>query len=237
MEATSASLMTFGLAALLASWVLLMIVAWKEDYAWGLFTLLLPPLSYIYGLTRLDKAGQAWLLAIVGLLVLVYTAAGGLWAVVVTDMVQLVLALAGATAVALAAVHAAGGMDALLASLRALERPELLSLVPWQLQDGQLRWIDSAGIRWGLDATHRAQIGAGDWEQNSWACGLDRLLAEVRMLPAGGMLFSVFAGWCLSTDAAREELGMTQAWFSVWRFLVRFVAPIAVGAVFVSQLT
>ena len=70
MEATSASLMTFGLAALLASWVLLLIVAWKEDYAWGLFTLLLPPLSYVYGLTRLDKAGQAWLLAVVGLILI-----------------------------------------------------------------------------------------------------------------------------------------------------------------------
>lgn len=70
MEATSASLMTFGLAALLASWILLLIVAWKEDYAWGLFTLLLPPLSYVYGLTRLDKAGQAWLLAIAGLILI-----------------------------------------------------------------------------------------------------------------------------------------------------------------------
>lgn len=70
MEATSASLMTFGLAALLASWVLLMIQSWKEDYAWGMCTLLLPPLSYLYGLARLDKAGEAWLLAVAGLILL-----------------------------------------------------------------------------------------------------------------------------------------------------------------------
>jgi hypothetical protein len=70
MEATSASLMTFGLAALLASWVLLMIQSWKEDYAWGMCTLLLPPLSYLYGLARLDKAGEAWLLAAAGLVLL-----------------------------------------------------------------------------------------------------------------------------------------------------------------------
>lgn len=93
---------------------------------------------------------QAWLtlLAIVGLLVLIYTAAGGLWAVVVTDMLQLVMALAGAVAVAVFAVQAAGGMHAMLASVRELNRPELLSLVPRELQGGQLRWLDGAGIRW-----------------------------------------------------------------------------------------
>ncbi len=70
MDATSATLMTFGLATLLTSWVLLLIVSWKEDYAWGLFTLLLPPLSYLYALFRLDKAGQALLVAVVGWLLL-----------------------------------------------------------------------------------------------------------------------------------------------------------------------
>ncbi len=75
MEATSATLVTFGAAALLASWVILLIESWKEDYAWGLCTLLLPPLSYLYGLFRLDKAGQAILLAIFGCL-LVYFGMG-----------------------------------------------------------------------------------------------------------------------------------------------------------------
>lgn len=71
MEATSASLLTFGLAALLASWVLLLIQSWKEDYAWGLCTLLLPPLSYLYALFNLDKAGQSLLLAAIGLILVV----------------------------------------------------------------------------------------------------------------------------------------------------------------------
>lgn len=66
MEATSASLLTFGLAALFASWVVLLVTSWKEDYAWGLCTLLLPPLSYLYSLGRLDKAGQPLLLAAIG---------------------------------------------------------------------------------------------------------------------------------------------------------------------------
>ena len=66
MEATSAAMMTFGVATLLASWVLLLIVAWKEDYSWGLCTVLLPPLSYLYSLVRLDKAAQPLLVAVVG---------------------------------------------------------------------------------------------------------------------------------------------------------------------------
>ncbi len=70
MEATSALLMTFGLATLLVSWILLNIAAWREDYTWGLFAVLLPPVAYIYGLFRLDKAGQSLLVAAIGLLML-----------------------------------------------------------------------------------------------------------------------------------------------------------------------
>ncbi|NQY02507.1 MAG: hypothetical protein HRT76_04450 [Halieaceae bacterium] len=66
MEAANATLLTFGVATLLASWVLMLIVAWREDYAWGLCALLLPPFAYLYGLVRLDKAGQALLGALVG---------------------------------------------------------------------------------------------------------------------------------------------------------------------------
>ena len=86
------------------------------------------------------------LLALVAVLVLAYTVAGGLWAVVVTDLVQLVLALVGALAVAVAALHAAGGMDALLDQLEGLGRPELLSLVPWSWNGDGFSWLYGSGI-------------------------------------------------------------------------------------------
>ena len=66
MEATTATLYTFGAALLLASWLLLLITAWKEDYAWGLCTLFLPPLSYLYALVRLDKTSDAIVTAVLG---------------------------------------------------------------------------------------------------------------------------------------------------------------------------
>jgi len=70
MDAASAALTTFGAALLLVSWVLMLITAWREDYAWGLFATLLPPLAYLYGLFRLDKAGQSIGVAVLGLLLL-----------------------------------------------------------------------------------------------------------------------------------------------------------------------
>jgi hypothetical protein len=38
----------------------------REDFAWGLCSLLLPPLSYLYGLFRLDKVGEPIALAVIG---------------------------------------------------------------------------------------------------------------------------------------------------------------------------
>lgn len=66
MEAGSAVLLTLGLATLAISWILLLITSWKDDYTWGLCTVFLPPLSYLYALSRLDKAGEALLVAVIG---------------------------------------------------------------------------------------------------------------------------------------------------------------------------
>ena len=66
MEPLSAAFTLFGIAALFASWVLLLIEASQEDFTWGLCTVLIPPLSYLYALLRLDITKDAIWLAIVG---------------------------------------------------------------------------------------------------------------------------------------------------------------------------
>ena len=66
MEASSSFLMTLGAASLLISWILLLITAWREEYAWGMFALLFPPLGYGYALFRLDKAGASLGCALLG---------------------------------------------------------------------------------------------------------------------------------------------------------------------------
>ncbi|TQV72674.1 hypothetical protein FKG94_18470 [Exilibacterium tricleocarpae] len=66
MEPLSATFWVFGVILLAASWVLLLIESFKEDYAWGLSTLFLPPLSYLYALFVWEKTREAILLAVVG---------------------------------------------------------------------------------------------------------------------------------------------------------------------------
>jgi exodeoxyribonuclease V gamma subunit len=48
-------------------------------------------------------------------------------------------------------------------------------------------WVDAAGIRWGLDAAHRAAHGQPPYPENTWRNGLDRLLLG-HALPGDGRL-------------------------------------------------
>lgn len=68
MEAANAYLMVLGVATLFVSWILLLVAAWRDDYAWGLFATLLPPVGYLFGFLKLKQAGQALATAGVGLL-------------------------------------------------------------------------------------------------------------------------------------------------------------------------
>ena len=56
------------------------------------------------------------------------------------------------------------------------------------------------------------------------------------MLPVGGLLIAIFAGWVLKPSIAREELDMSPLVFKAWRFLLKFVCPIAIAAIIASNL-
>jgi NSS family neurotransmitter:Na+ symporter len=66
---------------------------------------------------------------------------------------------------------------------------------------------------------------------------LDYLTANI-MLPIGGVLIAVFAGWIMHRGSVRDELHMTEdsAAFEIWHFLVRFVTPVAVLVVFFNAI-
>ena len=55
-----------------------------------------------------------------------------------------------------------------------------------RLQD----WIAQAGIRWGLDADHRAPFKLDTLDSGTWHAGLDRLLLGVTMTEDGQRLFA-----------------------------------------------
>jgi Na+/proline symporter len=228
--------------------------AWLRGIKAFLFALPLNCIGIGYAFLAMAKVSEAIglaptaearirLLAVVGILVLIYTALGGLWAVVVTDMLQLVLALGGALAVATASIHAAGGMEGLLEGIRGMNRPELLSLVPWEVSGGRLRWIDGAGISM---ATFSAYIALQWWSFRRSDGGgefIQRLLAT-RNEREARIASWVFLGvnyllrswpWILVALAAVVLLPDQTDWEQSYPILaVRFLPPVALGLVVVS---
>jgi NSS family neurotransmitter:Na+ symporter len=65
---------------------------------------------------------------------------------------------------------------------------------------------------------------------------LDYLTANI-MLPLGGLLIAVFAVWQMSRESTVNELEMGERFFyPLWRFLVRYITPIAVVIVFLNAI-
>jgi NSS family neurotransmitter:Na+ symporter len=63
---------------------------------------------------------------------------------------------------------------------------------------------------------------------------LDYLTSNI-MMPAGGLMVALIGGWALSREATCRELGLGNGWaFSLWRFLVRYVVPLAIVVIFLS---
>ncbi|QNJ06977.1 sodium:solute symporter family/ possibly glucose transporter [Synechococcus sp. MEDNS5] len=183
------------------------------------------------------------LLIIVAALVLAYTVAGGLWAVVITDFIQLILALLGAAAVAWAAVHAAGGMGPLLEQLEALGRPEVLSIVPWRWDDNGFNWIGGAGISVSTFLAYltvqwwsfRRSDGGGEFIQRMLATRNEQ---EARL---AGWVFLVVNYlvrswlWVLVALAALVLLPDQADWeLSYPALAVQFLPPVVLGLVVVS---
>lgn len=65
---------------------------------------------------------------------------------------------------------------------------------------------------------------------------IDFMTANV-LLPWGGLLIAVFAGWVMSPRATEAELAVPQRWlYRSWRVLVRYVAPLGILMVFFNLL-
>ncbi len=73
MDPLTAIMMTFGVILLVSSWILLLITSFRTDYSWGLVTLFLPPLSYLYGLFSLKHAKEPLILAGIGAVLVLST--------------------------------------------------------------------------------------------------------------------------------------------------------------------
>lgn len=64
---------------------------------------------------------------------------------------------------------------------------------------------------------------------------LDHLTINI-LLPLGGVLIVVFAGWVMCRNSTADELGSSGAIYKLWRVLARYVAPIGILFVFLKAI-
>lgn len=64
---------------------------------------------------------------------------------------------------------------------------------------------------------------------------LDYLTANI-MLPLGGLFIALFAAWVMHDASSREELATYPFIYKIWRFLVRYITPVAVIVVFLKAV-
>ena len=80
-------------------------------------------------------------------------------------------------------------------------------------------------------------IGAGAVYSSSFAGGFVDVLSGEILLPLGGFLVAAFTGWVIPKSLLREELSHTNPkLFAFFHFAVRYVVPIAIGAILVLGL-
>ena len=62
-------------------------------------------------------------------------------------------------------------------------------------------------------------------------------IANQILLPLGGMLIAIFVGWFMKESLIKDEIGNTNTTlYLMWRFFIKFVAPLCVGYIFYSYL-
>jgi neurotransmitter:Na+ symporter, NSS family len=64
-------------------------------------------------------------------------------------------------------------------------------------------------------------------------------LASNWLLPAGGLMVALFVGWRMPAQLAREEFNSgpgLEKWYPIWRFILRWVAPLLVAVVMLYKI-
>ena len=185
------------------------------------------------------------LMILIALFVLIYTVLGGLWAVVINDFVQVILALLGAFAVSYVAIDASGGMTKLLLQLEELDRPEILSLFPWTFDENGFTWLDSSGIS---ISTFLAFISLQWWSFRRSDGGgefIQRLLAtkDEKQATLAGIVFLIVNYiirswlWIVVGLAALVLLPYQTDWeLSYPNLAVTYLPPVGLGLVVVSMV-
>ncbi len=66
---------------------------------------------------------------------------------------------------------------------------------------------------------------------------LYEIIAVVFLIPLCGLAIAVFSGWILSRETCQKELGANNKFlYVIWRFLIKFVTPICILLIFISNI-
>jgi NSS family neurotransmitter:Na+ symporter len=65
---------------------------------------------------------------------------------------------------------------------------------------------------------------------------IDYLTSNI-MLPLGGLLITIFAGWVMCRNSTADELGSSGGLYKAWRLLARFIAPIGILFVLINAVS
>jgi len=82
----------------------------------------------------------------------------------------------------------------------------------------------SSNLMQGVQLSGRTFFGWIDYLCSNW------------MLPVGGLLITVFVGWVMTREETMGELDTGKRTHGIWRFCVRYVAPLVVFTVLLGTL-
>jgi NSS family neurotransmitter:Na+ symporter len=73
------------------------------------------------------------------------------------------------------------------------------------------------------------------FEDYSFFDTLDFITANI-MLPMGGLFIAIFSAWLMREASSRDELKTNEVIYTIWRFMLRYITPIAVIIVFLNAI-
>ncbi len=84
-------------------------------------------------------------------------------------------------------------------------------------------------------------LSFNEWEEvtlfDKTMFGLLDYVSSNIMLPVGGFLIVLFAGWVLPASVLRDEIGLrNKTWQKIWQFIVRYLCPVAIVIILVNLL-
>ncbi|HOY76893.1 MAG TPA: sodium-dependent transporter, partial [Hyphomonadaceae bacterium] len=103
------------------------------------------------------------------------------------------------------------------------------------LMEVAVSWLDErTGVtRWGaaLGVGFTVFIIGAGYVYSREYIGFVDFVASSLLMPLGGFLIAIFAGWIIEKKMMQAEFGMP--FFRIWQPLVRWVVPIAIGVILV----